>query len=182
MSIVRRQDQNDEWQQITYMVYDSPLLDIKFSKRLRAIEKMLESNPDCKVVKLHKHVLCKSQRHLDQVMDKVIEKKGEGMMIKDPESKYEQKRSNYLLKVKKFDDAEATVIAIEKGAGRLSHLMGAIRVKNEKGIEFKIGSGFDDEQRAKPPKVGAVVTYKYQGLTKAGIPRFPIFMRLHPGI
>ena len=64
--------------------------------------------------------------------------KGEGMMIKDPDSKYERKRSGALLKVKKFDDAEAKIIAIEKGTGRLKNVMGAIRVKNEK------GSGFDD--------------------------------------
>jgi DNA ligase-1 len=43
-------------------------------------------------------------------MDKVTAKNGEGMMIKDPECKYESKRSDKLLKVKKFEDAEATVI------------------------------------------------------------------------
>ena len=66
------------------------------------------------------------------------------MMIKDPNSPYERKRSGFLLKVKKFDDAEAKIIAIEKGTGRLKNVMGAIRVKNDKGITFKIGSGFDD--------------------------------------
>ena len=43
-------------------------------------------------------------------MDKVIALKGEGLMLKDPSSKYEQKRSDRLVKVKKFDDTEATVI------------------------------------------------------------------------
>ena len=77
-------------------------------------------------------------------MDKVIEEGGEGIMLRQPESKYENKRSDKLLKVKKFDDAEATVIAIEKGEGRLKDLMGAIRVKSDDGKEFKIGSGFND--------------------------------------
>jgi DNA ligase-1 len=77
-------------------------------------------------------------------MDSVLAEKGEGMMIKDPDSKYERKRSGFLLKCKKFDDAEATIISLEKGTGRLSKLMGAIRVKSDQGIEFKIGSGFDD--------------------------------------
>ena len=43
----------------------------------------------------------------------ILEKKGEGMMIKAPGSPYERKRSNFLLKVKKFDDHEATVIGYE---------------------------------------------------------------------
>lgn len=94
-------------------------------------------------------------------MDVVLKAKGEGMMIKDPDSKYERKRSGFLLKCKKFDDAEATIIGIEKGTGRLAKLMGAIRVKTDAGIEFKIGSGFDDSQRAKPPKIGKRVTYKF---------------------
>lgn len=115
-------------------------------------------------------------------MDLVLAQKGEGMMIKDPNSQYERKRSGALLKVKKFDDAEATIIGIEKGTGRLKHVMGAIKVKTDKGIEFKIGSGFDDAERERPPKVGQRVTYKYQGLTNAGKPRFPTFLRLHPGI
>ena len=115
-------------------------------------------------------------------MKKVIKMKGEGLMIKDPDSLYEQKRSNKLLKVKQFDDAEATVIAHIKGTGRCSAMMGAIRVRTDKGVEFKIGSGFDDSQRRKPPKLGSRVTFKYQGTSKGGIPRFPIFMREHPGM
>jgi DNA ligase-1 len=43
-------------------------------------------------------------------MDEICGSKGEGVMIKDPKSKYERKRSYVLLKVKRFEDAEATVI------------------------------------------------------------------------
>jgi len=56
-------------------------------------------------------------------------------------------------------------------------MMGALEMKMDNGITFKIGSGFDDKQRRKPPKIGSRVTFKFQGLTKAGVPRFPIFMR-----
>ena len=52
-------------------------------------------------------------------MKKILEKKGEGLMIKNPKCKYEDKRSNNLLKIKKFDDAEATVVGFEPGEGRL---------------------------------------------------------------
>ena len=65
-------------------------------------------------------------------------------MLKDPGSKYEGCRSDKLLKVKKFEDAEATVIGHEKGTGRCSEMLGAIRVRGDDGIEFKIGSGFND--------------------------------------
>lgn len=37
VSIVRRQDKNDEWKTVTYMVYDAPLLKQNFKKRLNII-------------------------------------------------------------------------------------------------------------------------------------------------
>ena len=77
-------------------------------------------------------------------MEKVIAKKGEGMMIRDPESLYEGKRSDTLLKVKKFEDAEAIVIGHKKGTGRCCDMMGAIHVREDNGTEFYIGSGFND--------------------------------------
>ena len=42
-------------------------------------------------------------------MDEICGGKGEGDMLKDPKSDYQRKRSWSLLKVKRFEDAEATV-------------------------------------------------------------------------
>lgn len=46
-------------------------------------------------------------------------------------------------------------------------------------IRFKIGSGFSDKDRAAPPPIGTIITYKYYGLTKNGLPRFPVFLRVY---
>mmetsp|Transcript_2487 Transcript_2487/g.4183 ORF Transcript_2487/g.4183 Transcript_2487/m.4183 type:complete len:157 (+) Transcript_2487:756-1226(+) len=156
------------------MVYDAPLLSGNFKKRLNVLEVAIEKNNSPHVV-MHKQIQCKSVQHLDAEMDRVIAEKGEGLMIKDPKSQYEGRRSKELLKVKRFEDAEATVLAHLQGTGRLCFTTGAIQVKNDSGKIFKIGSGFTDKERNKPPKIGSRVTYKYQGLTKDGIPRFPIF-------
>lgn len=47
---------------------------------------------------------------MQKQIDTISGGKGEGIMIKDPESEYQGGRSYSLLKVKKFEDAEATVI------------------------------------------------------------------------
>ena len=39
-------------------------------------------------------------------------------MLREANSKYEQRRSNMLLKVKTFEDDEAVVIGHEEGSGR----------------------------------------------------------------
>jgi DNA ligase-1 len=83
-----------------------------------------------------------------------------------------------LLKVKRFDDAEATVIKHVRGKGKYTGMMGALLLETPEGIRFKVGSGFSDLERQNPPKVGAVVTYKYFGLTKKRKPRFASFLRV----
>ena len=45
-------------------------------------------------------------------------------------------------------------------------------------IKFKIGSGFSDEIRQNPPKIGTIITYKFTNLTKNNRPRFPVFLRI----
>ena len=103
-------------------------------------------------------------------------------MVKCPESSYESKRSKLLLKVKVFQDSEATVMGHQKGSGRCCGMLGALECKTDEGLLFKIGTGFDDSQRKEPPKIGYRVTFKYQGVSENNVPRVPIFLRIHPGI
>jgi DNA ligase-1 len=114
VSIVRRQDQNEEWKGIKYMVFDAPKMKGTFKQRLDRIKKVFEKIhkevPGSEFLQLVEHTEVKSLEHMTQELDKVTGAGGEGVMIKDPNSPYENRRSNLLLKVKKFDDAEATVI------------------------------------------------------------------------
>ena len=55
-------------------------------------------------------------------------------------------------------------------------MLGALKVRNAEGVEFKIGSGFSDKQRQFPPAIGSTITYKYHGFTKNGLPRFASFL------
>ena len=142
------------------MIFDGPLLKGPFSKRLELLKAELASNPNDQV-KLIAQTKCNDKKHLLELMDKICGGKGEGVMLKDPKSKYEGTRSFSLLKVKRFEDAEATVIGHEKGTGRCETMCGAIIVREKDGTEFKIGSGFSDAQRRSPPKKGSVVTFKF---------------------
>jgi DNA ligase-1 len=130
----------------------------------------------------------------------------EGMMIRSPEGVYKYGRSSakeqILLKMKRFHDAEATVVRMvekmhnlnpaEKDAfGRTKRssaksgkvpagVLGAL-VCNFQGVEFEIGTGFDDAMRRdfwskSEDLAGRLVTFKYQELSKDGVPRFPVFV------
>lgn len=41
---------------------------------------------------------------------------------------------------------------------------------------FNVGTGFSDKQRRKPPKVGSIITYRFQELTMDGVPRYAAAM------
>ncbi|MCF6309080.1 MAG: hypothetical protein L3J19_01185 [Sulfurimonas sp.] len=43
---------------------------------------------------------------------------------------------------------------------------------------INIGSGLNNHQRSMPPKIGAIITFKYYGLTSKGKPRFPVYLRV----
>eukprot|EP00747_Dinoflagellata_sp_TGD_P096370 gnl/TRDRNA2_/TRDRNA2_166822_c0_seq1.p1 gnl/TRDRNA2_/TRDRNA2_166822_c0~~gnl/TRDRNA2_/TRDRNA2_166822_c0_seq1.p1 ORF type:complete len:325 (+),score=78.91 gnl/TRDRNA2_/TRDRNA2_166822_c0_seq1:137-976(+) len=108
-----------------------------------------------------------------ELLEDVERRGGEGLMLRRPGSVYEHRRSKTLLKVKTFFDEEAQVVGHEAGHGRCAGSCGALICKSPDGRSFKVGSGLSDEQRRNPPKVGSVITYRYQELTKANIPRFP---------
>jgi DNA ligase-1 len=44
------------------------------------------------------------------------------------------------------------------------------------GTRFSVGTGFSDKERADPPAVGALITYRYQELSEDGVPRFPSYV------
>ena len=163
------------------MLFDAPSVTEKFETRLNYIYNLAEKL-NSPYLKAHVHSKCLGVKDLENRQETVKKLGGEGLMLRKPESFYEFKRSNTLLKVKSFFDAEATVVGILNGSGRLDGMMGSLIVRTDDAVEFKIGSGFTDLQRKNPPKVGDRVTYKFQELSDSGKPRFPVFLRLHPGI
>ncbi|HZF81907.1 MAG TPA: DNA ligase, partial [Burkholderiaceae bacterium] len=81
-------------------------------------------------------------------------------------------------KVKPHDDAEARVVAHLPGQGRHAGRMGALLVRTPEGVTFRLGGGFTDAQRADPPPIGSTVTYRFNGTSAAGVPRFARFVRV----
>src|SRR5690606_282631 len=144
-----------------------------FEARLERAKALLGDPPKSKYAKVLEHVVCQGQQHLEQELRRVQAQQGEGLMLRKAGSRYEGARSSTLLKVKTFQDAEAVVVRHEGGKGRHRGRLGALFVRAAGGITFKVGTGFTDRERDNPPAVGTVITYRYQELTKAGVPRFP---------
>src|SRR5882724_5628770 len=172
VSIVRRQDKSDLWNEVRFLIFDAPAANGGFEERLAFLKDALAKGT-AKFALQHAHERCKSLEALRAELSRIESLQGEGLMLRQPDSKYVAGRSNTLLKVKTFHDAEAVVVGHQAGAGRHKGRMGALLVRLSNGTDFAIGTGFSDRERENPPAVGAAVTFRYQELSEAGVPRFP---------
>jgi DNA ligase 1 len=172
VSIVRRQDKSDLWNEVRFLVFDAPAATGGFEDRLGYLQDALAKSA-AKFAQQHAHERCKSLEALRAELTRIETLGGEGLMLRQPGSKYMAGRSTTLLKVKTFHDAEALVVGHQAGAGRHKGRLGALLVRLPDGTEFAIGTGFSDRERENPPALGATVTFRYQELSDTGVPRFP---------
>ena len=136
-----------------------------------------------------------------------LEAGAEGVILRSPVGRYKQGRSTLkegiLLKVKRFTDEEALIIDFEEKmhnaneatvgelgqTKRSSHqenmipcnTLGALAVHSEKWGSFKIGTGFNDEQRQeiwdnRELYAEKLVKFKYFAVGVVDKPRFPVYI------
>jgi DNA ligase-1 len=84
---------------------------------------------------------------ITEILEEQVANGEEGIMINILDAKYEFKRTNNLLKVKKMQTMDLEIIDFEEGEGRLAGTLGAILVRYKNGNVVKVGSGFSDQLR-----------------------------------
>jgi DNA ligase-1 len=182
VSTVRSQTPNDvAWHEMRFMVFDLPAQPGDFTTRLAALRKLLPITDAPWVVPVPQE---RATTHEDAAG--AARQDGEdGRRRPDAAPRrlaYRGERNNDLLKVKPYEDAEARVIEHVPGKGKHSARLGALVVETADGKRFKLGTGLTDAERENPPAIGSWVTYRYNGTTAKGLPRFARFMRVREGL
>ncbi len=175
------------------------------------IENFYDMKYERKFMKYIKILECRAIQNEDELLSyeqECLDKGYEGIMIRSPDTLYKHGRSTVnsaeILKLKRFDDSEAEILEIvqkmhnaneattnELGyTERSSHkdnmipvnAMGAIKVRDiHSGIEFHIGTGFDDIDRQffwdnRDNLLGLIVKYKHFTIGVKDLPRFPSYI------
>lgn len=180
VSAVRSQSPADEaWRRMRYMLFDLPDHAGPFEARLAALRDV--------VARIHQpwvamipQTPATTAADIRRRLRQVIRDGGEGLMLRKGDAPYRSGRSDDLLKVKPYLDAEARVIGHTPGKGKFAGMLGALTVETEAGQRFRLGTGFSDAERRRPPPVGAWVSYRYRELTPSGLPRFAAYLRPRP--
>lgn len=176
VSIVRTQNADERWQQIGYYVFEVPQQSGGLLDRLAVVRDYLAKHPN-QHVRIIPQIKVGTTAQLKQFLAEVSAAGGEGVVVRNPNLPYQSGRLSSALKVKNYLDAECVVRNILPGKGKYIGKMGALQCEMDDHRIIKIGSGFSDQERAMPPPIGSVITFKYYGLTAKGKPRFAVYLR-----
>lgn len=176
--LVRRADpKHPAWRRTRFMVFDLPGHPGHFAGRVLGMRALL-ADPRVPWLRPVPQWRVGSQSQLDRQLREVVAAGGEGLMLHHQHAIYRVGRSDLLRKYKPHDDAEARVVGYTAGKGKYAGQVGALRVVRADGLRFRIGSGLSDADRRRPPPIGSLVTYRYNGLTANGTPRFARYLRI----
>lgn len=176
-AMVKHKHPHEGWLQLKFAVFDVPDVPGEFVKRIKTIQAWFSVNPSIYAFVIPQTPV-RNNEHLQQELQKIEYLGGEGLIVRNPDAYYTSGRSMEILKVKSYQDAEATVVAHLPGKGRNAGRLGALLVNWDAGKPFRIGTGFSDAERENPPAIGEVITFKHYGTYHSGIPKFPAFLRV----
>lgn len=161
---------------VEYHVYDM-ISELPFSRRTMLLENSWKGS-DKSLVLVDTFTIESAEEALEHT--KRFQEEGyEGSIVRQAATKYEiGKRSYGLQKIKEFMDSEFAIIGVEEGRGRMAGCaIFVCKTKDGKAFNVKMEGSLD----ALKPYLrnfklwkGKELTVRYQGLTKDGIPRFPI--------
>lgn len=177
MSVCRRHNPDDRWKNVTFFVFESPSWPFTFD----AVYDSLNAQLFPAHVKVLEQVPIKDYEHMRSMHDEYVALGGEGLVIRKASSTYEYKRSKNMLKIKIWDDSEATIIEHHPGVGKHEGRLGGLICNWTDGRNdrtFHVGVGFTDAERENPPAVGETITFSYFGMTDGGSPRHPKYLRI----
>ena len=200
VSTVRKKVPGDEWDDISFCAFDIKMhwVDdpVPYDRRLDYIENGLSdgdfSSEYWFTATPCRHIMSipvlgflpssdESSEDLVMVrLDHALDLGFEGIMLRDANSPWIEKRTDRLLKVKAVADAEATVVAIQEGEGKHKGRVGALICEDAEGRRFKVGTGLTDEERSHGAGywIDQYITYRYTERTRAGMPRHPSFVAI----
>ena len=201
MKEIKRKDhtiQNPKYKVFDYLMleeFDNQESERNLSDRLGQFTMIYNAfNKQLNCIDLLEQWKVDSEEHFQELAELATKNNWEGLILRK-DSEYKGKRSNDLLKVKKFFDEEYVVKGIETSIHRI--ILDGLEVEEEmlsnviiehKGCDVGVGSGFDQEERRKyfnNPEliIGKTITVQYfeETLNQDGCHslRFPVVKHIY---
>lgn len=105
---------------------------------------------------------------LDELLDKIVEQGGEGIMLRRPSAPYYHSsgsgdRKNYLLKYKKLKTCDLRIVGWNEGKGKYEGMIGSFICEDDDHTVRVNVAGIDDDTRASDPDLwmGKIIEVAY---------------------
>lgn len=185
---IRSQEPKEGYEAVQYHLYDL-MIEGPFSERILVLDELEFEARNTTALKFVKTLLVEDDDAVLKVFRNHRNEGYEGSILRNRAGLYEGKRSYDLQKVKEFDDSEYQIIDVKEGRGKMKGHAIFTCVADEGHLNDSTGETFDVKMKGSMEKLAEIfenaeeykgkhLTVMYQGLTKNGIPRFPVGLRL----
>ena len=176
VSILKSTKKKEKWRELKFYIFEVPNQQGGILKRLEVLEAYLASQP-APFISIIPQLPLNTLQALQDALGAITQAGGEGVVVREKDAPYYTGRNKKAMKLKLYEDRECKITSYVQGKGKFENLVGSI-ICLDGDVEFKIGSGMSEDFRKNPPKVGTIITYKYFGLNKNKLPKFPVFLRI----
>lgn len=184
-SFIRQEMPKEGHEQIQYHIYDR-VTSQPFYERI--LENTLEIPDDHLYIKIVETVTCENEESMLKCFSDYLALGYEGVMVRNINSLYVNKRTTDLLKVKEMNDADYLIIGVKEGRGRMTgkavFICDAPESTPPDGdttFDVKMKGNLNNLiQYIDNPKlaIGKKLVVQFQTLSVYGFPIFPVGLRL----
>lgn len=159
--------------QLHYYIYDIVDTNLPYKRRKEILDTYEQEDKDYTILKLldYIHVYANPEYNwqLDEWLDKIVDKGGEGIILRDPDAKYQHKRTDALLKYKKVQTMDLRITDWNLGNGKYEDAIGSFHCETDDGSIVVNVSGMPDEIHFSNPEdwIGKIIEVSYFDISKS---------------
>jgi ATP-dependent DNA ligase len=157
------------WDQIPYEDFIAGKCDQPYRYRFKRLLYLIDRCDIYRKIELVETFDVHSLEQTQTIFQNYLDDGDEGIILKDPNSLWENKRSKGQIKFKAELDCELKVLSVISGTGKYADMIGSLYCESADGvIKVYVGSGFNDEQRNASPSeyYGKIISVKYNARIK----------------
>lgn len=157
------------WDQIPYENFITGKCALAYRYRFKGLKYLIDRFPDDFKIELVETFEAHSLEQTQRIFQNYLDDGDEGIILKDPNSLWENKRSKGQIKFKAELDCDLKVLSVLSGTGKYADMIGSLYCESADGVvKVYVGSGFNDEQRSAPPSeyYDKIIAVKYNARIK----------------
>ena len=153
------------WDVIPYDDFVKGVCNVDYSIRWASVMSLVDSQPskDKRIWRVY-HIQVNTLEEANEEFQRLLADGYEGIILKDPSGKWEDKRTKSQIKFKGELECDLKIVGLQEGTGKYENMLGALLCESSDGIvKVSVGSGFNDAQRQSigNAEIGKIVSVKY---------------------